>query len=336
MKKFFFLFALVGFFACNMEQNNEASTSTSEATTSSDFQVNTVENIELQYENLQLYPIVASSDFIQTQSELANVQSLAEGMENTRFRITEKKIDGSRDNPSDVNNLTVQNKTEAPVFLMAGDVVKGGRQDRVLAEDMIAMPRTIQNAPVFCVEKGRWHFEDEHGNEVNENVEAQQKKILAFTGYYNVASNDLRRTVKETKNQDAVWNKVDDVRGKFNIDAGTAYTELETSNDFTNKRNEYIRFFTGKFDNNDKVIGILAVSGDKVLGADVFGHPNLFQKQYKSLIHSYVAEAMSNDSDVEISSSSVERFAKKLEKNYQNDKGDKFMHNGKLVHYTSF
>ena len=57
-----------------------------------------------------------------------------------------------------VNQLAVENLSpDAEVFIQAGDIVKGGRQDRVLAYDLI-VPARSGKMPIasFCVEAGRW------------------------------------------------------------------------------------------------------------------------------------------------------------------------------------
>src|SRR5205085_1108529 len=37
-----------------------------------------------------------------------------------------------------------------------GEVIIGGRQDRIIGSNTIIPPNTTQNVPVFCVEHGRW------------------------------------------------------------------------------------------------------------------------------------------------------------------------------------
>src|SRR5204863_6788217 len=57
-----------------------------------------------------------------------------------------------------VGELAVENVArDAEVFIQAGDIVKGGRQDRVLANDLI-VPARSGKVPLasFCVEAGRW------------------------------------------------------------------------------------------------------------------------------------------------------------------------------------
>lgn len=56
-----------------------------------------------------------------------------------------------------VNELKIENKGEEEIFIQAGDIVKGGRQDRVLMMSLLLQPRSGQ-VPIasFCVEAGRW------------------------------------------------------------------------------------------------------------------------------------------------------------------------------------
>lgn len=338
MQRIFLLLLIsMSIFACT---ESEKTTSTQTETTS-DFSLDLAENVELSHEKLQIIPIRATEDFIEGQISLSELKNLAEGMEIERFRITEKKPYGTRDDRDAVNNLTVQNKSTETIFLMEGDVVEGGRQDRILAEDMVVPPRTIRNISVFCVEHDRWEYEGEEENStpiaLNGNLEKQNRKIQAFTGYYNVASNQVRRVVNKTDDQQAVWNEVDAVRSTFNITTPTKnYTGLESSEDFTKQRNDYLNFFTDKFENSDDVIGIVAISGNKILGTDIFGHPNLFKKQYKSLIHSYVTEALATDeTDKELEEKALNLYENTLQHKYNTDRKSKFMWEGKTVHFTS-
>src|SRR5207302_1849548 len=57
----------------------------------------------------------------------------------------------------DVNLLAIENVSTEEVFIQAGDIVKGGRQDRLLAIDLIVPPKSGK-VPLesFCVESGRW------------------------------------------------------------------------------------------------------------------------------------------------------------------------------------
>src|SRR5271156_4538611 len=56
-----------------------------------------------------------------------------------------------------VNELSVDNLSNSIVFIQSGDIVKGGRQDRTMNNDLLLQPRAKNfSLDAFCVEHGRW------------------------------------------------------------------------------------------------------------------------------------------------------------------------------------
>src|SRR5438128_5543491 len=99
---------------------------------------------------------------------------------------------------SNVNQLTVENLSpNEEIFIQAGEIVKGGKQDRLLSIDLIVSAHSGQ-VPIaaFCVEHGRWV---KRGNE--EGTSFARSSDIA-------ASNSLRlaRTYKKAHWQD--WKEV--------------------------------------------------------------------------------------------------------------------------------
>lgn len=104
----------------------------------------------------------------------------------------------------DVNELTIQNRSNQEVFVQAGDIVKGGQQDRVLALDLI-VPARSGRIPIeaFCVEQGRW---SRRGNEA----------VAAFSASNNMlASKELKIAAKAKGSQDEVWENVSKAQAKL-------------------------------------------------------------------------------------------------------------------------
>jgi len=56
---------------------------------------------------------------------------------------------------SDVNELLMENKGKKPILLLAGEMVSGGKQDRMIGKDLILGPGKIRRINVFCIEHGR-------------------------------------------------------------------------------------------------------------------------------------------------------------------------------------
>ncbi|HZF40331.1 MAG TPA: DUF6569 family protein, partial [Blastocatellia bacterium] len=104
----------------------------------------------------------------------------------------------------DVNRLTVQNRSNQDIFVQAGDIVKGGQQDRALALDMIVPPKSGR-IPIdaFCVEQGRW---SRRGDEA----------VTAFSASDNaLASKDLKIAAKAKGSQGDVWANVGKAQEKL-------------------------------------------------------------------------------------------------------------------------
>ncbi len=342
MKKIKFIFLatfLVGLFSCKQDAVPNEEAKDSAIVSNTYLNISPQKEDMLDYKNLRLYVVEGTAKFYEKNKTLSGLKTLSEAMEMPRFFITEKKPYGRFEDSGAVNALTIQNKTQDTIFLMAGDVVQGGNQDRLLAEDMIVLPESIRDIPVFCVEKGRWRYKQSEGEE--DEAAKKKRKMFAFSGYYNVASADLRRTAIITKNQNKVWAKVGELTSLNNAESETkTYTNLENSEEFTRNRNEYLAFFKDKFETNKKAIGVMAVSGGKVMAVDIFNNNELFSKQINSLLHSYIIDAITKGEKVIVSEASMQRKIKSLEKDFikeiEKNTKQSFKYEGQLVHYTKF
>jgi len=113
--------------------------------------------------NLSVFPVVAASSH-NTEAFL----TLDEGVRSGEVVVTES---GSirpliRRRPSvplypggaaQVNQLVLINHSKRPLLLLAGEIVTGGKQDRIIAKDRLVPAESDPiDLGVFCVEPGRW------------------------------------------------------------------------------------------------------------------------------------------------------------------------------------
>lgn len=332
MKKITLFVALVVLLgACQGDKKPSTTSSTAPGTPV--LSLLTEANPAWQHENLRLYPIVADAALLDAQRDVQNLKTLAEGMKTAGFRITEQKQFG-RSNERTYNILTVQNKSRDTIFMMSGDVVTGGNQDRVIAQDQVVAPHTVKNVDVFCVEQGRWQFTDSTAT-------PNEKAIYAFRGYYNVASPQVRQAVHRTNSQGEVWAAVARVTEANGATSKTStYAALETAADSKAKRDAYLRQLSQPLAEIPNVVGIVAVSGDRVLGVDVFGHPDLFLREYPALLHGFAAEAATGGSQPNLSEQEVQRVFGQVARLTLPTAGategaGKFARNGRWVHLYS-
>ena len=332
MKKYIFFLILFSVAACQRDSKDQ--TIEEASVLSPAFALKTDGVVQYEYENLRLYPITAEIGFWVGNEVSARLVHLEQAIQNDKFRITEKKPFGRFNDRGAVNALTVQNRSQDTVFLMTGDVVQGGKQDRIIAQDVVIPPRTITDLSVFCVEPHRWQYQDETEAVIDDHSAQQDKKIFAFRGYYHVASTGIRKSVNDSRNQQEIWDKVGEVTAMHQAKTETgAYAGLEQSQTYTKKRDEYLSFYEEKFQDIPNVVGVVAVSGKEVLGADIFGHPNLFKRQYGSLLHSYVTDALSSGSKVDFSMEDARNFEQMLLKDFQENPIKRYTYQGELVHY---
>ncbi len=235
--------------------------------------------------------------------------------------------DGSFDQ---VNKLFIKNTSNDTIYIMAGEIVKGGKQDRVLAQDMILPPNNkFVDISVFCVEKNRWHYSSGTADE--------------FTQSMNVSANSIRSIATKAKNQSMVWEKVDEITAQNKAKSATGtYNALQNSEEFKEKYNAYENFFAKAFSNFDYCIGFIGVSGDSIIGCDIFATPQLFQKQSKSLLSAYITEAISTGKPVTIKSGKVKKYLdtfldEKINQEEAIEKmGVQFEHKARKLHITTY
>ena len=97
-----------------------------------------------------------------------------------------------------VNTLVLVNNSDKPLLLLAGEIVTGGKQDRVIAKDRIV---PAGNDPidlgVFCIEPGRW-TEDTATFRGSAKAPAQSMMVQPT----------VRAKAMVEKDQQEVWNSV--------------------------------------------------------------------------------------------------------------------------------
>jgi len=279
-------------------------------------------NQEYSFKKIRIYPIRANDSFKNTYKDLGKYTNLEKAIKDKKIELSEVSESGS------VNTLYAKNTSKDIIYIMAGEVVKGGKQDRIVGEDIVLSPGEEKNIDAFCVESGRWQQKSSGSN---------------FTGYMNVSSNSIRKAAIVDKDQSLVWEKVGQITGSNNANSRTsAYTELENSETYKKELNEYLKKFESVWNKDANVVGIIAVTGDTVIACDIFATHDLFVNSYNNLLHSYITEALTNGKEVSISNTEVQKYLDQFlndessqEENLKG-KGAIFKNEGKKIHVSKF
>jgi len=206
--------------------------------------------------------------------------TLDEALEQGVLEITEVDESGS------VPTLLVHNQGKHPVLLFVGDVVTGGKQDRVLVEDRVLEPTAEPvRIAVNCVEQGRW--DGSHH---------------ARFGYGGKAEADLIRALG-SRDQGTTWEKVAELNAQkarktaapgLRPATGSYRASLE-SEAVDEQINSARRTIDAELEEIEGVVGlVLALDGD-LDSAELYAHPNLFEKAQVGLVDSYAREALGRD-----------------------------------------
>ena len=249
------------------------------------------------HSNLALFPVTADGAH-----DSSGYLTLDEGLRSGEVEITELGAALLRRRPgvrlpdrARVNTLALVNHSKKALVLLAGEIVTGGKQDRVISKDRI-VPPGAEPLPldVFCVEPGRWHGAS-----------------LAFNGKSVMAALRVRQKATVAKNQQEVWAATDAVRqgaareintpaARAGLARSSSYAELERSQEFKGRidrasrdlQSDYERALRGAL-RGKKVVGVVVAINGEVVWADLFADSDLFRRYWSKLLRSYVVEAMS-------------------------------------------
>ncbi|MFO0841743.1 MAG: DUF6569 family protein [Gemmataceae bacterium] len=192
-----------------------------------------------------------------------------------------------------VNELAIENVSDAEVFVQAGDIVKGGQQDRTIALDALVPPRSGR-LPVssFCVEQGRW---SKRGGEDASRFSDSARCIVG---------NDLKIAARREKSQGGVWKEVAVAQDKLAMatrsDVKDSRSQSSLQLTLENKKvHEAIAAYVKALEDSlpcakaGNVVGYAVAINGKVMSADVYANGDLFRRLWPKLLRASVTEAVS-------------------------------------------
>src|SRR5579862_5883175 len=296
----------------------------------------------IRHGNLTVFPVVAAT--LYTTSEFL---ALDEGLRSGEVVVTEAgSVQGliRRQSPNairhagaQVNRLVLVNNSKRPLLLLAGEIVTGGKQDRVIGKDRIVPPESDPvDLSVFCVEPGRWVATSEHfgaseamyGKTVGGPVHGSAPAPMAI-----MAQPSVRAKAMADKDQHEVWNEVNKQKAAMTVEvAGVApqvQTEMAQTSSYA-KVNEnaevkkqveavakpieqsYQSLIAQLRDRN--AVGVVVAVNGRVIWADMFASGDLLAKYWPKLVRSYASEAIvTRAKSIEITEKQAQAFLADME-----------------------
>lgn len=228
---------------------------------------------------------------------------------------------------NDVNRLMVLNKSDRPLYLMPGEILLGGDQDRTVGQELVIAPsKTPQPIAVFCVEHGRWGQRDPEvlARYLANNVDAQSWSDNSFVGEVNgdapdaslvmsqtesiekansgkfidsvgSLSKSARVAVQKDASQQAVWDEVakENEKGGVKSQSG-AFTGNYAEADALKRLAPYMEHLQKPIADEASIVGVIVAVNGEVETLDVFESTPLFKKLWPKLLKSYALDAVNS------------------------------------------
>lgn len=237
--------------------------------------------------NLAVFPVT-----VPEKAALPTHLTLDEALAAGALKVAEVSDSGS------VNELKVENAGKIPVFIMAGEILTGAKQDRVLQDDVWLPARSGPVAVAcYCVEQGRWSYTGD-----------KEFKSRPVAG--NVA---VRQSARATNSQSAVWDAVAETQSKAGYGGGsTALGETYNAPEVKKEVDGYLSGLQGLPQRHPQANGFVVAVGSKILAADLFGSRADAVDLWAKLLPSYALEAANSDAGkVTVTRDDVVRFLRK-------------------------
>jgi hypothetical protein len=268
--------------------------------------------------NLELFPVVRADQKPVNETPFL---TLDEGLKSGEVEVTEagraRGLVRSRDGGGwegrehthynnlvrgdEVNTLVLVNRSKRPLLLLAGEVVTGGKQDRIVAKDrIVAAESDPVDLSVFCIEPSRW-------TESSANFGASNKSLANSF----MVQPKVRERAMAAQDQQQVWDSVNGAVANMAVVAapaasGAEQRELRTTSYAKAMNDEAVsakvdQAAAAVIDAREQVlsrlreehaVGVVVAVRGQIVWADIFASTGLLERYWTKLVRSYAAESL--------------------------------------------
>jgi len=265
--------------------------------------------------NLTIFPVISdrrhdTSMFITLDEGLRSGEVVVSEAGQVQGLVRRRPVPPRRD-LAQVNRLVLVNNSDRPLLLLAGEIVTGGKQDRVVGKDRIVPGNSDPvDLSVFCVEPGRWMGTSaQFGGIASGNARSSYVTQMAQPS--------VRKEAMASKDQQKVWSEVNESvqvmaagpppppgtgvgsgTGGGVIGGMTSYAKVMGNDEVQKKVDAVAAPMERSYESvirqlrNQKAVGVVvAIDGD-IVWADIFANTPLLEKYWPKLVRSYATEAI--------------------------------------------
>jgi hypothetical protein len=305
--------------------------------------------------DLTIFPVVSAkthdtNGFLTLDEGIRSGEVVVTEAGNLRSAMQRRPVPQTYRGSAQVNSLVLVNNSQRPLILLAGEIVTGGKQDRVVAKDRIVPSESDPvDLGVFCVEPHRW-------------VETSSK----FDTHASVmAQPSVRKKAMAEKDQQQVWDEVGRAKSSMtmgvmaaapaataspgvagggsgrsvgsgstiNAGTGAVLAQLDATSSYAVAREnkavqKQVEAITEPMQKsyeslikqlrNQNAVGVVVAVKGRIVWADLFASTALLNKYWPKLLQSYAAEALTTTGDHrEVSAKDAQQFLDNWQANHE-------------------
>jgi hypothetical protein len=270
----------------------------------------------IRHGSLTIFPVVAPKSYA-----TGDFLTLDEGLRSGDVVVTEygsvpgllrrHGMPAVQRNGAEVNRLVLVNNSKRPLLLLAGEIVTGGKQDRVIGKDRIVPPESDPvDLSVFCVEPGRWVATSDRfgtsGKTYGSTVEGGPPAGTMM------AQPSVRAKAMGEKDQNQVWAEVRKQQSSIaselaasapqastdEIRSTSSYAHVMENKNVKEKIDEVAKPIEQNYQSlikqlrDRKAVGVVVAVDGRIIWSDVFASTELLEKYWPKLVRSYASEAV--------------------------------------------
>jgi len=273
----------------------------------------------IRHGSLTVFPVVApksyaTGEFMTLDEGLRSGEVVVTEYGNVRGLMRRRPTPAVQVQSAQVNRLVLINNSKRPLLLLAGEIVTGGKQDRVIGKDRIVPAESDPvDLSVFCVEPGRWVATSaQFGTSGATYASGSASGIGGGSAGTMMAQPSVRAKAMGDKDQNQVWAEVRKQQQSMTVEvAGAApvasaeeiqstssYARVMENKDVKEKVDEIAAPIQHNYESlikqlhDRKAVGVVVAVNGRIIWADVFASTELLEKYWPKLVRSYASEAV--------------------------------------------
>jgi len=212
--------------------------------------------------NMTIFPL-----YISSKEDAREYSTLDEALDRGWLKIYET-------GGGTVSRVDVENRSDHYIFLMAGEILGGGKQNRTISKDVLLEPRGgVVSVPVYCVEQRRWSS----GGSGH------------FSSAKSLAPNSVRYSIQRGGSQGEVWKEVDSIQRENKVESRSGnFQEVYEDREVQRKISQYDSLIRMP----RETIGAVIVVNGRIAGAELFCNEELFDDLWRKILKCYSLDAI--------------------------------------------